>query len=76
MRSYLCISLCGMGESDKPGLLYVRDRHCHFGPGEEEEEAGDRPPESAPDSRMSLLNVNDTPKGAVWGAHLEDLYLV
>lgn len=44
MRPYLYISLCGMGESDKPGLLYVRDRDCHFGSGEEEEEAGDQPP--------------------------------
>lgn len=41
MRSYLCISLCGMGESDKPGLLYVMDRDCHFGSRMEEEEAGD-----------------------------------
>ena len=44
MRSYLCISLCGMGESDKPGLLYVMDRDCHFGSRTEEEEAGDQPP--------------------------------
>jgi len=44
MRSYLYISLCGIGETDKPGLLYVRDRDCHYGSQEEEEEAGDWPP--------------------------------
>lgn len=76
MRSYLYISLCGIGETDRPGLLYVRDRDCHYGSEEEEEEAGDWPPYSGHDSTLTLLNVNDTPKGAVWGAQLEDLCLV